>query len=193
MKYPIVLASSSRFRKSVLAKLALPFETFSPDIEEQRMIGESPEQLVTRLSSLKAQAVSAKYPEHLIIGSDQVASINGVILGKPGDFDNARAQLQFASGKVVTFYTGLVLLNSKMGHKQTSCETFKVHFRDLTDEQITRYLEMDKPYDCAGSFKSEGLGIALFKKLDGDDPNTLIGLPLIKLIDMLEKEGISVP
>lgn len=193
MSYPIILASSSRFRKKILTKLALPFIAFSPDIDEQRMTGESPEQLVTRLSSLKAQVIKADYSEHLIIGSDQVACIEGEILGKPGNYDKARAQLQFASGKVITFYTGLTLLNSKTGHEQTSCETFKAHFRNLKDEQITRYLKKDKPYDCAGSFKSEGLGIALCKKLEGDDPNTLIGLPLIKLIHMLEKEGIPVP
>lgn len=193
MNYSIVLASSSRFRKNVLAKLTIPFVTCSSDIDEQRIDGESPEQLVTRLSSLKAQAVRAEYSAHLIIGSDQVACLEGKILGKSGNFDNALAQLKFASGKEVTFYTGLTLLNSKTGYEQTSCETFKVQFRDLTDEQITRYLEKDEPYDCAGSFKSEGFGITLFKKLDGEDPNTLIGLPLIRLISMLNKEGIAIP
>jgi len=189
----IVLASTSVFRKQLLEKLNIEFETASPDIDESALPGESPQQLVERLSALKAQAVGNAFPDSLIIGSDQVACIDGKILNKPGNFENALKQLQIASGKVVTFYTGLTLFNSSNGATQTICDTYKVHFRTLNDEQITRYLEQEQPYNCAGSFKSEGLGISLFEKLDGDDPNALIGLPLIRLINMLEKENLNIP
>ena len=193
MSPKLVLASKSIFRKQLLEKLNLPFETASPDADETVLQNETPEQLVQRLSVAKAQAISADFPEHLIIGSDQVACIDGEILGKPGNFDNALAQLKNASGKAVTFYTGLTLLNSATDSMQTICETFNVHFRHLNDGQITRYLEHEQPYNCAGSFKSEGFGISLFEKLEGDDPNSLIGLPLIRLIAMLDKEGIARP
>ena len=189
----IVLASTSIFRKQLLEKLNIPFKTASPDVEEAVLEQESPAELVVRLSQLKAQAIADNFPNSLIIGSDQVACIDGKILGKPGNFDNALTQLRQASGKAVTFYTGLTLYNSGSGSSQTICEPFKVHFRALTDQQITRYLEHEQPYNCAGSFKSEGFGISLFEKLEGDDPNSLIGLPLIQLIRMLDKEGIAIP
>ena len=188
-----VLAASSGFRKQLLEKLNLPFVTASPDADETAQENETPEQLVQRLSIAKAEAIVPDFPNHLIIGSDQVACIDGEILGKPGSFDNALAQLRNASGKTVTFYTGLTLINSSTGNRQTACETFNVHFRNLNDAQITRYLQLEQPYNCAGSFKSEGLGISLFEKLEGDDPNSLIGLPLIRLIQMLDREGIAVP
>jgi septum formation protein len=134
------------------------------------------------------------YPsEHLIIGSDQVACVDGQILGKPGDFTRAKQQLIRASGKKVTFYTGLTLANSVSGNRQTICEPFTVHFRQLNEQQIERYLNKEQPFNCAGSFKSEGYGITLFSKLEGDDPNTLIGLPLIRLVQMLENEGLALP
>ncbi len=193
MTQKIVLASTSIFRKQLLEKLQLSFITASPDADETAHANESPEDLVQRLSVAKAQAIANAYPDCLIIGSDQVACIDGKILGKPGNFDNALEQLRAASGKTVTFYTGLTLLNSKSGVTQTVCETFNVHFRQLSDAQISRYLQLEQPYNCAGSFKSEGFGIALFDKLQGDDPNSLIGLPLIRLVRMLDKEGVSIP
>lgn len=193
MQQNIVLASTSIFRKQLLEKLNIEFETASPDTDESTDGNESPSQLVKRLSMQKAQAVSTAFPNSLIIGSDQVACVDDKILGKPGNFENAMAQLQNASGKAVVFYTGLTLLNSASGSSQTVCEPFSVHFRKLNDDQITRYLEHEKPYNCAGSFKSEGLGISLFDRLEGDDPNALIGLPLIRLIAMLDKEGVAIP
>lgn len=192
MTYPIVLASTSPFRRQLLEKLGIPFETASPDIDEGRLPGESPESLVKRLAVEKAQAVAATHPQALIIGSDQVACLEDQILGKPGDFGRAVAQLSAASGKRVSFLTGLCLLNSATGNAQVICEPFQVYFRKLAPQQIENYLNRERPFNCAGSFKSEALGIALFERLEGDDPNSLIGLPLIRLIAMLEKEGVPV-
>jgi len=189
----LVLASSSPFRKTVLEKLGLPFATVAPEVDEQRLGNESATQLVTRLSAAKAHAVAKNHPNALIIGSDQVALLNEEILGKPGNHENAVKQLENASGKAVTFYTGLCLINSAAHNVQTICETFTVYFRQLSRLQIENYLQKDQPYNCAGSFKSEAYGIALFEKLEGDDPNTLIGLPLIRLIHMLGREGIVLP
>jgi septum formation protein len=188
----IVLASTSPFRKSVLEKLGLPFDCHAPEVDETPRAGETPAQLVERLSIAKAQAVAAHYKQGLVIGSDQVAVIDNEILGKPGDHENAVAQLERASGKTVTFLTGLALVNAGSGSIQAEVVPFKVVFRQLTHPQIVNYLNAEHPYNCAGSFKSEGLGIALFERLEGDDPNTLIGLPLIHLIRMLEKEGVTV-
>lgn len=189
----IILGSTSVFRKQLLEKLALEFDIATPSADEIRQAGETPSELVRRLSLEKARSLRDDYPDSLIIGSDQVACIDTDILGKPGTHDNARRQLQQASGRQVIFYTGLTLYNSNTGQAQTGCETYSVFFRELLDEQIERYLQQEKPYGCAGSFKSEGLGISLFEKLQGDDPNTLVGLPLIRLIRMLENEGVSVP
>jgi septum formation protein len=189
----LILASSSVFRKALLEKLDLPFSCDSPDIDESHKPGETPAQLVQRLAFEKARHVAGKYPGSLVIGSDQVACVDEQILGKPGNFENAMRQLQSASGKAVTFYTGLTLFNAVNGKAQTICDTFKVHFRTLSEAQISRYLKKEQPYNCAGSFKSEGYGISLFSKLEGDDPNALIGLPLIRLITMLENEGFSIP
>jgi len=188
----IVLASTSPFRKSVLEKLGLPFDCHAPEIDETPRAGETPAQVVERLSIAKAQAVAAHYKQGLVIGSDQVAVIDNEILGKPGNHENAVAQLERASGKTVTFLTGLALVNAGSGSIQAEVVPFKVVFRQLTHPQIVNYLNAEHPYNCAGSFKSEGLGIALFERLEGDDPNTLIGLPLIHLIRMLEKEGVTV-
>ena len=192
MPSQLVLASTSPFRRQLLEKLGLSFDTASPDIDESRREGEEPEVLVQRLALEKAQAVSHSYPDALIIGSDQVACLDGKILGKPGSHERAVEQLSDSSGKTVTFQTGLCLLNSATGESQVLCEPFHVHFKQLTASQIENYLNREKPFNCAGSFKSEALGIALFEKLEGDDPNSLIGLPLIKLINMLEEEGIQV-
>ena len=188
----LVLASTSPFRKSVLEKLGLPFDCHAPEIDETPRPDETPAQLVERLSIAKAQAVAVHFKQGLVIGSDQVAVIDNAILGKPGNHENAVAQLERASGKTVTFLTGLALVNAESGSIQAEVLPFKVVFRQLTHPQIVNYLNAEQPYNCAGSFKSEGLGIALFERLEGDDPNTLIGLPLIRLIRMLEKEGVTV-
>jgi MAF protein len=189
----LVLGSTSPFRKELLEKLDLPFSCAAPDADESHLPGESPQDLVQRLARLKANAVAAEHPDALIIGSDQVACVDGNILGKPGNRANAIAQLLSMSGKTVSFYTGLCLLNSKTANSQVLCEPFHVHFRALNTQQITRYVDKEQPFNCAGSFKSEGFGITLFHKLEGDDPNTLVGLPLIRLVKMLDQEGIFLP
>lgn len=188
----LILGSSSPFRAELLAKLNRPFISASPDIDESALANETAEQLVQRLSEQKALKIAENNPDSLIIGSDQVAILDGEILGKPGSHANAVQQLTAASGKTVLFLTGLALLNSKTGNMQSSVEPFEVSFKELTADQIEHYLNIEQPYQCAGSFKSEGFGISLFSKLQGDDPNTLIGLPLIKLISLLDAEGIDV-
>ena len=189
---PIILASSSPYRREILSRLGIEFGSVSPDIDESRRNGESPGELVRRLAEEKANAVSTTHPKALIIGSDQVATLGNQVLGKPGNHEQAVEQLKLASGKRVTFLTGLCLLNSESGRRQVSCEAFHVEFRNLTEEEIEQYLKKEQPYNCAGSFKSEGLGICLFKRLQGDDPASLIGLPLIQLVDMLRNEGLDV-
>jgi len=186
----LILASTSPFRKSILEKLDLPFECIAPETDETPEQGEKPEQLVERLAIAKAQAVANNVKDALVIGSDQVAVMNNKIMGKPGDFDTAFKQLKAASGKRITFLTGLCLVNSKTGKIHSSVSPFHVVFRYLRDSQIENYLYKEKPFNCAGSFKSEGLGITLFERLEGDDPNTLMGLPLIRLNAMLEIEGM---
>jgi MAF protein len=188
----LVLASSSTYRQVLLKKLGLAFVSANPDIDETALPDETPTALTRRLAMAKAQALTKRFPSNLIIGSDQVASIDGQILGKPGSVENAERQLRLANGRQVEFFTGLCLLNSADGSSQTTVERFVVHFRDLTDAQITNYVQRERPLDCAGSFKSENLGITLFRKLEGDDPNTLIGLPLIRLTDMLMRAGVKV-
>ena len=190
-KLPLVLGSTSPFRRELLSRLQLDFVTASPDIDESAEPGEQPERLVIRLAASKADAVALTHPHALIIGSDQVATIEGQILGKPGNHAKAVAQLTMAAGKKVTFYTGLCLLNSETKQRQICCETFHVHFRQLDQDGIENYLRREQPYNCAGSFKSEGLGITLFERLEGNDPNSLIGLPLIQLITMLKKAGLD--
>ncbi len=189
----LVLASTSPFRRQLLEKLGLAFATAAPDIDESRHAGESPEALVTRLAEEKARAVAGQFPESLIIGSDQVACLDNQVLGKPGDHSTAVAQLQQASGREVVFLTGMCLFNSASGSVQVVCEPFRVQFRPLEPEQIEAYLQREQPYNCAGSFKSEGLGVTLFERLQGDDPNSLIGLPLIRLCSMLREEGLALP
>lgn len=188
----IILASSSPFRKALLQRLQLNFDTLSPEVDETAISGESPEALVARLALLKASEVAKDHPNALIIGSDQVAIIDGQILGKPGDHARATAQLQAASGKRVSFLTSLCLLDSRDGQHQVEVVPYGVVFRSLNDTMIEAYLQREQPYQCAGSFKSEGLGITLFEKLEGEDPTALIGLPLIRLTRMLEKAGVSV-
>jgi MAF protein len=188
----LVLASTSPFRKALLERLQVAYTCDSADIIESPLAGETIEQMVTRLACEKARAVADRHPDALIIGSDQSAVLDGEILTKPGNFDNAVRQLRNASGKRIVFHTGLCLLNSATGEKQSACVPYTVEFRELTDAMIERYLEKEEPYNCAGSFKSEGLGITLFKRFEGEDPNALIGLPLIKLTEFLENEGFSI-
>lgn len=188
----LILASSSPFRRQILDKLQLTYSCISPDIDESALMGETPEQLVARLAESKARKVAEDQDQALIIGSDQVAVLGSEILGKPHTHENAVNQLRKLSGNTVTFLTGLSLVNSETGKSQTEVVPFQVVFRKLTDSMIENYLNKEEPYNCAGSFKSEALGIVLFDKLIGDDPNTLIGLPLIRLVRMLEKEGIEV-
>ncbi|CAG0907935.1 unnamed protein product [Cyprideis torosa] len=189
----LILGSTSPFRAELLKKLRIPFDTAAPDVDESPKPGETPADLVTRLTRLKAQTVAHQHPEHLIITSDQVATFNGLPIGKPHDYDKAVNQLSNFSGKRVTFLTGIGLLNTLTGHYQFSLEPFHVYFKVLSRQQIEAYLLLEEPYQCAGSFKSEGLGITLFKKLEGDDPNTLVGLPLIRLTEFLANEKMILP
>jgi septum formation protein len=191
MSRPLVLASTSPFRRELLARLGMPFETDSPEVDETRHLDEPPQVLVLRLAEAKARAVAPRHPGALIVGSDQVACIDDEVLGKPGDRERAIAQLERASGRCVLFQTGLCLLDAASGRAQTLVEPFRVHFRPLTRAQIDGYVDRERPFDCAGSFKSEGLGIALFQRLEGEDPTALIGLPLIRLIALLECDGVD--
>ncbi|CAM6279663.1 TPA: septum formation inhibitor Maf [Klebsiella aerogenes] len=187
----LLLASTSPWRRMLLEKLTLPFECAAPEVDETPQPGESARQLVVRLAQAKAQALASRFPQHLIIGSDQVCVLDGEITGKPHTEENAHRQLRKASGTIVTFYTGLALYNSANGHLQTECEPFDVHFRHLNDQEIEAYIRKENPLQCAGSFKSEGLGITLFERLEGRDPNSLVGLPLIALCQMLRREGFN--
>lgn len=187
----IVLGSTSPFRKALLQKLNIPFECAKPNIDETAHKGENPVELVERLAIEKAQAIS-DFPDALIIGSDQVALCGDEILGKPHNFDNAVKQLTKFSGKAVTFYTGLCVLDSSTNKVHSLVEPFTVHFNKLSQNEIENYIKAEEPYNCAGSFKSEGLGICLFKKLEGDDPNALIGLPLIKLVSLFKQHNFDV-
>ena len=189
---PLVLASTSPFRKELLQRLGIPFETAAPDVDESPLADETPAALVRRLSEAKARAIG-KLRQGLIIGSDQVATTGNDILGKPGTHPRTIEQLQYLSGRLVTFHTGLCLLNSATNEAQVEVIPFKVQFRQLDEGQIERYLQADQPYNCAGSFKSEGLGITLFERMDGDDPSALVGLPLIRLTSMLAAAGVVLP
>jgi septum formation protein len=188
----IVLASTSIYRSQLLSTLQLPFQTASPNVDETPLLGESAKLTALRLSQLKAQAVAQQFPNALIIGSDQVALLDDDQLGKPLTHDNAVRQLRAMRGKTVYFFTAVSLLNAQTNDMQTALAETKVSFRDLSDDEIERYLRKEQPYHCAGSAKSEGLGIALIKRIEGEDPNALIGLPLILLIDMLKKQGVEI-
>lgn len=189
---PLVLASTSIYRSQLLSTLQIPFQTAAPDVDETPLPGESAEQTSWRLAQVKAQVVAKRFPDALIIGSDQVALLDGKQIGKPLNHDNAVLQLRSMRGKAVTFYTALSLLNAASGEMQTDVAITRVGFRNLSDDEIERYLKKEQPYHCAGSAKSEGLGIALISRIEGDDPNALIGLPLILLVGMLEKQGVRV-
>ncbi|ORU91008.1 MAG: septum formation inhibitor Maf [Cycloclasticus sp. symbiont of Poecilosclerida sp. N] len=191
-KHPkLVLASSSPFRKQLLAKIYPQFDTASADIDESQRDGETPLALSKRLAFEKASALAGTYPNHLIIGSDQVAMLGDTQLTKPGCFENSVKQLTLSSGKTIVFYTSICVLNTSKNTSVSDVDTCKVYMRELSTNEIENYVSRDKPYGCAAAFKSECLGISLFKKIEGDDPNALIGLPLIKLANILSEMGYS--
>jgi len=192
MPVELILASSSPFRRELLARLDIPFICCSPDIDESALPDEQPEQTALRLSQEKARKVAAQYPQALIIGCDQVATLDGQQIGKPGTHANAARQLQSMRGREVTFHSALCLYNAASGTMQADVVPYVVEFRMLSDAQIENYLHKEQPYNCAGSAKSEGLGIALIARMEGTDPNALIGLPLIRLITMLQNEGLTI-
>ena len=187
----LVLGSGSIYRRELLQRLQIPFEVCSPDIDETPLPGEMPGATALRLAASKARAAAAAYPDALIIGADQVAVLENTLLGKPLTHENAVRQLRLLRGKEVTFHTALSLFNSRSARMQTRLIPSHVKFRELSDQQIENYLAREQPYHCAGSAKSEGLGIALIERITGDDPNALIGLPLIALVEMLAHEGIE--
>ena len=187
----LVLASTSLYRRELLARLGLAFEVAAPNVDESPLVGESPSQTALRLAELKARAVAHQFPDHLIIGSDQVLMLEDEQLGKPGNFENAFKQLKKMQGNSMVFHTALCLLNSRSGRVQLRDIPTALHLRALTDGQIESYLTKEQPYDCAGSARAEGLGIALIARYDTTDPNALIGLPLIALTEMLANEGVD--
>lgn len=187
----LVLASSSPYRKSLLQRLGLPFVCSSPDIDETPLPGETVETLARRLASVKASALAPHYPSALIIGSDQACQCDGKILGKPGSFEAAREQLRHCSGLPADFHTAITLLDSESGFSFHSHDVYRVYFRTLTLNEIDFYLQTEQPFDCAGSFKAEGLGIALFESMEGKDFHSLLGLPLISLCTLLRQSGLN--
>lgn len=190
--HKLILASSSPYRKELLARLRVEFRVVVPNVDETPYPNETPQDLVKRLAIAKAQVIAATNPGALVIGSDQVAVHNGHIVGKPGTHECAVAQLRAASGTTVSLYTGLALINADSGRIQSEVVPYRVVFRILTDAQIENYLHREQPYNCAGSVKAEGLGVTLLERHEGEDPAALIGLPLIRLVRMLENEGMSV-
>jgi len=192
MKNTLILSSSSPARRALLARLPLAFVSISPDVDETPLPGEDVAAMVLRLAELKAKKSAQSYPEDLIIGCDQVGTLDNIILCKPISHEKAVQQLRQVSGKKVRFLTAICLLDAKTGNTQLATETYDVYFRKLTDAMIESYLLKEKPYHCAGSFQAEGLGITLIEKFHGDDYTALIGLPLIRLVAMLEKAGVDI-
>lgn len=189
----LLLASSSPYRKELLSRLGIPFETASPDVDETPHQNETAAQTSQRLAQAKASALASRFPQHLIIGSDQVALLDSIQLGKPGTHERAVQQLQQMRGRTIEFHTALCLLNAATGHAQTLVDITRVTMRDYSDAEIERYLNLEKPYDCAGSAKTEGLGITLIAAIENRDPTAIIGLPLIELVTMLKNEGVPLP
>ena len=188
---PLVLGSTSRYRREMLARLGLPFEVCAPDIDETPAEGERPVDTALRLSEGKARAVAARYTDALVIGSDQVADCDGRAVSKPGDRVNAQRELRALSGRAIVFHTGVALVDAASGRCQRAMVDVVSVFRTLTDAEINEYLDRESPYDCAGGVKSEALGIALFERITSDDPTALVGLPLITLCRMLRAEGVD--
>ena len=189
---PVVLGSTSRYRRELLSRLRVPFDTADPDVDESPLPGETPTVLAQRLALAKARAVAHRFPEAVVIGSDQVADLDGEALGKPGTHDRARVQLRRMSGRTVVFQTAVAVVCVASGFEQLDLAPVRVVFRDLGDGEIERFLLAEQPYDCAGSAKSEGLGIALIDRIDNDDPSALVGLPLIRTCRMLRAAGVTV-
>ena len=187
----LILGSTSRYRRELLERLRVPFDVVSPDVDETPLPGEAPQALATRLALAKAKAVAALHPNAVVIGSDQVADLNGEPLGKPGTHERAVVQLQRMRGQTVIFQTAVSVVCQASGFEQTELAQIKVRFRELSDAEIEAYLRAEEPYDCAGSAKSEGLGIALLDAIDNDDPTALIGLPLIRTARLLRAAGID--
>ena len=187
----LILGSTSRYRRELLERLRIPFQVVAPDVDEAPLPQESPMNLAKRLALAKAKVVAAQFPLAVVIGSDQVADLNGLGLGKPGTHDKAVAQLRQMRGQTVIFQTAVAVVCLANGFEQLSLAAVRVQFRDFTDAEIENYLQLEKPYDCAGSAKSEGLGIALLESIDSDDPTALIGLPLIRTCQMLKAAGIE--
>ncbi|WP_374342410.1 Maf family nucleotide pyrophosphatase [Azonexus sp.] len=192
MPQKLILASTSPYRRELLGRLGLPFDIANPRVDETPLPGEAPESLALRLAEAKARAVAADHPDALIIGSDQVATVDGEIYGKPGSHDNAVAQLRTLSGRTVNFFTALCVLDARSGEADVRGVPTLVGFRELTDNEIENYLRREPAYNCAGSAKSEGLGVALLSSMRGDDPTALVGLPLIALCDMLRRHGMAI-
>jgi septum formation protein len=186
----LVLGSTSRYRRELLSRLNVPFEVAAPELDETPLSGEAPAALAQRLALAKAQAVAKKFPQAVVIGSDQVADLQGQPLGKPGTHEKAVAQLRMMRGQTVIFQTALTVVCQETGFVQQDIAQVRVVFRDLSDEEIENYLRIEQPYDCAGSAKSEGLGIALLERIDNDDPTALIGLPLIRTARMIRAAGV---
>ena len=192
MQPRLILASSSRYRQQLLQRLHLQFEAISPDVDESTRDGESASLYVRRLARAKADAIASREPDAIVIGSDQCAVLDDEILVKPGNHENALRQLRRAQGRSVMFHTAVCVMCLETGYERVEEVPFEVEFRDLEDHQLDHYLRMEEPYDCAGSFKAEAYGASLFRRMRGDDPNALIGLPLFKLTEMLEDAGIEV-
>ncbi len=192
MQRQLLLGSTSPYRRDLLARLRIPFEVAAPEVDETAYPNETPKQLACRLAMAKARAVAARFPSHVVIGSDQVADLDGLALGKPGDHARAVLQLQQMRGQTVVFQTAVAVVCRDSGFAQMDLAQVQVKFRDLSDAQIEAYLLAEMPYDCAGSAKSEGLGIALLERIDNDDPSALVGLPLIRTCRMLEAAGVRV-
>ncbi len=191
MQRPVILASTSRYRRELLTRLRLPFDVQSPEVDETPLPGETPHALAARLALEKANAVAARFPEAVVIGSDQVADLGGEALGKPGDHQRATAQLRRMRGQTLIFQTAVAVVCRATGFVQRDIAPVRVVFRDLSDAAIEQYLLAEQPYDCAGSAKSEGLGIALLDSIDSDDPTALVGLPLIRTCRMLRAAGVE--
>jgi len=189
----VVLGSTSPYRRSLLERLRIPFETASPQVAEDRLPEETPQALAERLARAKAAEVAARYPDALVIGSDQSAGVGDRILGKPGSHERAAEQLAALSGQSVVFHTGMCLIDTATGREWLGVVPYTVHMRELDADEIERYLRLDRPYDCSGSFKSEGLGVSLFRGMEGDDPTALVGLPLIRLCAWLREAGMHLP
>jgi septum formation protein len=186
----LILGSTSRYRRELLSRLRIPFDVVAPEVDETPLPGEAPTALALRLALAKAEAVAARHPQAVVIGSDQVADLDGTPLGKPGNHDRAMGQLRQMRGKTVVFQTALAVVCLATGFQQLALAAVRVAFRNLDDAEIEHYLRAEEPYDCAGSAKSEGLGIALLERIDSDDPTALVGLPLIRTSQLLRQAGI---